>query len=284
MKPKLVIIGETHPDKIEDMLSFMDLLKRREISTLSGRKRFIPASGHPGTKLRVKHIVTDIIKREGDILKENGITRLMIEIPRSEIYLSAFKDYRKNRDITKVKNRLCLLAQDERKVEYGKAAEFVDGLNVSAKAREFIFDLLKAKAGSGASIMPIFYLAQLNAAKRAGLFDIVPVEDPEAYTKASALRRLLELPDIQRSLDAKAPSSPGMNGDLGLIARSALMQIANYSHEREERMAMNIEEGYTPGSAVLIGKGHLKSIVRLLSGRFEVREYAVNLPDALLSL
>lgn len=282
MKPKLVIIGETHPDKIEDMLSFMDLLKRREISTLSGRKRFIPVSGHPGTKLRVKHIVTDIIKREGDILKENGITRLMIEIPRSEIYLSAFKDYRKNSDLARVKNRLCLLAQDERKVEYDKAAGFVDGLHVSAKTREFVFDLLRARAGSGTNIMPIFYLAQLNAAKRAGIFDIEPVEDPEAYTKVSALRRLLELPDVQRSLDPKAPPIPGVSEDLALIARSALMQIVNYGHEREEQMVKNIEEMYTPGSAVLIGKGHLKSIVRLLSGRFDVQKYAVNLPDSLL--
>jgi len=280
MKPRLVLIGETHPDKIEDMLSFMDLLKRREIETLSGRRRFIPVSGHPGTKLRIKHIVTDIIRREGDILKENGITRLMIEIPRSEIYISAFKDYRKTMDLVSVKNRLCLLAQDERKAEYGKAAEFADGLHVSSKARELVVDLLRAKAGSGASIMPIFYLAQLNAAKRAGIFDIEPIEDPEAYTKVSALRRLLELPDVQRSLDAKAPSD--ISHDLALIAKAALMQIVNYSHEREELMANNIEERYTPGSAVLIGKGHLQRIVRLLSGRFEVREYAVNLPDSLL--
>jgi len=285
MKPTLVMIGETHPDKAEDMFSFMDLLKRREISAISGRKRLIPVSGHPGTKLRVKHIVTDIIRREGDILKENGITKLMVELPRSQEYLSAFADYKKSMDLTGLKNRLYPLKHEKRHVEFGKAAEFVDGIQVSAQAKELVCGLLKAKAGACADIMPIFYLAQLNAAKRAGIFDIEPIEGYAAYAETISLHRLLfALPAAKRAICfATDLDWEKIADELGQIEKTACMRIASLNHEREKQMAKNIAENYAPGSAVLIGKEHLQRVARLLSGKFEVREYTVRLPDSILS-
>ena len=125
--------------------------------------------------------------------------------------------------------------------------------------------------------------SHISAAYKAGVFDIVPVDDEKGFRQAGAL------PDAMYLLGrAMGSLIQDLESAFARYSQEELMQIEpdylrikgivdkrieRVEAEREKAMCRNLIENYIPGSALLCGIDHLKPLEELLSNRFDLKVY-----------
>ena len=133
----------------------------------------------------------------------------------------------------------------------------------------------------------MFALSKANIAYKSGIFDLVPAEDESLSRKTSAFMQILYLTESLAAQVYATYSQPSvteaeremaiatLREHVPAIAKCADKNARSFDHDREKKMCNTITEGYTPGSALICGLSHVRSLERLLSKRFTIRTYEI---------
>ncbi len=131
----------------------------------------------------------------------------------------------------------------------------------------------------------MFAFSHITAAQRAGIFDMIPVDDEEGYRQSGALPDAAYL--LGRTIEWFCQDPKGglaqyndeaierIETDYLRIKKIVDKRLEHIEMEREKAMCRNVMENYIPGSALLCGIGHLKPLQERLSKRFALRIYKV---------
>jgi len=288
-KPKLVIIGEQHPENIAGGWFSDDL--PREVAD-SYRK-----------------ILDNIVHREIRILKQEGVTRLFIEVPASKERKKIYSNYSKERDLGRLRSEIIKESVQELARGLYHAKRLIPEMGLS-KAMQFFLaerialgerDLKKAKPSESAA-SSIFMFHFENAAHEAKITDISPVDDAEYSSRGLACLLLLDLADLSK-MKALAKKA-GLESAIEKIEPESISTkktvkalLGSLDKLREQKMNENIliasglkkkrgiltrltgnenkKEHAT--SALICGKSHAEHMKELLSTHFDVKHHTVDL-------
>ncbi len=285
-KPTFILIGEAHAQEIEDELIFEGKIKTK-IKTTKGRKRLIvDISADKGkTRESLKRIIDGVIKREVEILKKKGITRLLYEEEDTKEKKAIYSRFRQKKDLKRLKSEL---RKENRKIfaqELEIAKEFLKEMKAWKPVQDgfnaHLQELEKEK------VSPIFSLSYVNVAHKAGIYDIVPIEDRDCYIRTGGLliiwnsaryvearlNQLYSKADIDEMERAAVMDS--VRRAINEVLRSVRNKSSELSKEREKRVCRKIREKYAPNSALICGMAHVEHLKRLLSKEFDVKIYEV---------
>ena len=285
-KPKIVIIGEVHPYAIENKLIAEGKL-RVKIKTVNGRKRLVADifADKGETKAGIQKINNRIIKEEVRILKKERITRLFTEEEDTKKKKLIYSRFRQKKDLKLLKSEL--RRENERaKIQVRETAKrFLAEIGTwppVLKGFEHQFQVAAAERGSG-----LFSLTLINVAHKAGIYDIIPVEEERCFEQAGAIAEvILSIKDVASWLTAaysKADISEreketilnSIKRSINDISRIAGERLLSIDDAREKNVCRNITENYVLGSALICGMDHVDHLEELLSKKFDVKTYRV---------
>lgn len=290
-KPKFVIIGEQHPENIAGAW-FSDDLPRDAIESY-------------------KKILDNIVHREIKILKDEGVTRLFIEVPASKKREQIYSRYSKERDFGRLKPEILKeTIQELSRAFYhakrlipemglGKAMLFFLGERIALGERN-----LKEARPSEITASSLFMFHFENAAHEAKILDIHPVDDAEYSARGLACLMILDLADLSK-MKALAKKA-GLESAIEKIEPESISTkktvkalLSSLDNLREQKMNENIliasglrkKKGIAAGlfslkkepekkhatSALICGKAHAGHMKALLSQHFEVKQHTVDL-------
>lgn len=280
-KPVLVLIGEAHPSSIEQILIMEGRLRVR----LKGEKRIVidRSRDYARSKESVRRINEEIIKKEAEILKKEKIKRLLLERPGSREEKRLYEGFRRTHELKGLKAgiREGIAQENVRAIESARAL-FVELGLCRPLLNAFIahHDELTNK-----EIQPMFLFSQISAAYKAGVYDLVPVDDEEGFRQSGILSDAMYI--LGRSmqwclenLEALFTSYSReeierMDPDYWRIKAVVDKRIEQVDSEREKAIYRNIVENFVPGTALICGIGHLDVLNERLSKRFDIKPYKV---------
>jgi hypothetical protein len=285
-KPVLVIIGEVHAHVVARML-MADGRMVLALKESGGRNMLVAdrSQGYERTKRAIRLINEEIPKQETKILRNEKIMRLFREEPETDERKNAYAEYRETHDIKRL--RASLRNDDGRMTRQAveDAKKLVPELKLWPPVQYALEQYFKEDWQE--NVPPFFSLSTVNAAYKAGVFDIVPAEDARQYREAGEIVELLYLlAHVTERLSVTYMGAKVSNREknsllsglqkesqrLGLILQDKLYALDN---EREKAVCRNIAKNYIPGSALLCGLDHVEPMKKLLSRNFEVRVYKV---------
>jgi len=284
-KPLLVIIGEFHEYAAERML--IDAKKLKVKRAADGRKKLLVdrSSDYESTKKSIQLLNEDILKKEVRILSDEKVTRLFREEEASDSLKGIYARYRKGHDLKKLKEELRAQDANTNAILHGEAKKMLLDLNPWGPIRNGIIQMYEH--GRASKFPPLFSLNIVNVAYKAGIFDIVPVEDEKIFLRASAYSQaIMALQTLVNGL-ADALGKTGMSEkeqdkamEKLLIEYERLLKtldagLSFFDDAREKVVARNIKENFVPGSALICGMDHAEPLSRMLSNDFDVKPYRV---------
>jgi len=285
-KPVLVIIGEVHAHVVARMMVAHGMINLA-LKESGGKKRLVAdrSRGYEGTKAAMRQINEGIPKEEMKILRSERIARLFCEEPRTEDRKKAYSDFRKTHDLKRLRARLREDNGRMTRQAVEDAKKIVPELKLWPPVRYALEQYFKKEVQE--DVPPLFPFSAVNAACKAGVFDIMPVEGGGQYRKAGAIAELLYLlAHVMGQLGGIYANAPvdeigkrellsGLRQEAGRLGRVLNERLLALDTAREREISRNIRENYIPGSALLCGMDHVGPLKRLLSKRFEIRAYGI---------
>jgi len=282
-KPLLVIIGEFHEYAAERML--IDAKKLKVKPAADGRKKLLVdrSSDYESTKKSIRLLNEDILKKEVRILRDEKVTRVFREEEASESLKGIYARYRKDHDLKKLRQELRADGDKTNAILHAEAKKMLLDLQPWAPIRNGIIQMYEH--GRASKFPPLFSLNAVNVAYKAGIFDIVPVEDESIFLRASAFSQaIMALQTLVNGL-ADALDKTGMSEkeqdatmEKLLIEYKRLLKtldagLSFFDSAREKAVARNIRDNFVPGSAIICGMDHAEPLSRMLSKDFEIKRY-----------
>ncbi len=282
-KPVLVLIGESHPHTLEAMLRSRGKLKVKIKESKNGQRVIADIKADKGeTKRLLQRINKEILQEEVQILRKEGIKRLFYEAEDSEKRKKIYARFKETRNIEQVRSEL---REEHLKGDMQKKEDVKKYLS---KTR--IHPLIKAVfetyfENSKGLVHSMFGLSHITVAHKAGIVDIVPVENDQCFRQAGVMLEILNMKEFAfRSLSGTDPALLKALGietiievqnELNQLSNTAKDKLASIDPKREKSVCRNISENYASGSALLCGAEHVKPLKELLSKKFTIRAHIV---------
>jgi len=284
-KPLLVIIAEAHPSGIEMMLiatGEMSILTKEQ----SGRKKVVldRSAGLDASKKWMRRIRDEVIEQETELLRKEKITRLLVERPASREGKRLYAGFRLGKDLSVLRSGL---RRENARLNAQTMKEILDLFSELGLWKPLLDTFMAHyRRLDETSTQPIFALSHVSIAAKAGISDLVPVDDEKGFRQAGALLDAMYV--LDQTIMQFCRESPVLEHEkLGADVRDKVMgefrrisaivnrRIGSVDAEREAAMCRNILASFVPGSALLCGIEHLGPLERQLSQRFRVRSYKV---------
>ncbi len=253
----------------------------------SGRKMLVAdkSHGYESTKAAIRRINEEIPKQELKLLRAERIVRLFCEEAGTAERKKAYAGFRETHDIKRLRARLREDNSRMTRQAIEDAKNNIPGLKLWPPLLYAVEKYLKGDWQE--AVPPLFSLSTVNAAYKAGVFDIVPIEDSGYYRKAGAIAELLYLLEhVMGQLGGIYANAPvdeierrdllsGLQQEAGRLGRVLNERLLALDPAREREICRNIAKDYVPGSGLLCGLDHVEPLKKLLSRNFEVKVYKV---------
>lgn len=287
-KPVLIIIGEAHPSNIENAM--ISRRKLRTLEKISGGMLMSVAdrgTDYETTKASIVRINEEILKAEVKILKNEKISRLLLEAPANDEREKAYAEFREAHDLKRLKSRIRKDNQKMNARSREDAIKILSGLEMSQASKEGLSRFCELPDSSDVR-PPMFALSHIDIAYKAGVFDIWNIDDENCHRQANALDfaglilafilgwKYINIYSGDKRLEGqKDEAFSRLKNEINDIQSTMINKKLSFSEERERRMHRNITRRYSPGSAVICGSAHVKPLCKLLSGKFRVKPFEV---------
>ncbi len=279
-KPAFVIIGEAHPSSIEYLLILQGRLKVRMKEAGGIRRTVVDRSAGRETKKSILRIRDEIIRKEVEILKKSGIRRLLIEKPASQEMKRLYAEFKKTHDLKLLQIGL----RRETHRLNAQTIQDIKDLFVKVDLWQPLHERMQKEYEmiSQGSTQPMFTLSHVSVAHKAGIWDIIPIDDEQGYRQAGALPDAMYLlgdtvQEFCQSSTARSVKDSLMHAKQEYLRIAGMVdkRLERIHEKREKAIARNIRENYTQNSALICGLEHLEPLKRMLSADFGFHEHTV---------